>query len=91
MIITLEKAKAYLKVDSDDEDQIISDSIHVAEELTLNILRCQESDFETVPETVKQAALYCIASLYENREGSDMKSVLDMMKLLLFAYRKDAW
>ena len=91
MFITLEEAKAYLKVDSEDENQIISDSIHVAEELTLNILRCQESDFETVPETVKQAALYCIASLYENREGGNIKAVMDIMKMLLFAYRKDAW
>jgi len=91
VFITLEEAKAYLKVDGDDEDQIISDSIHVAEELTLNILRCQESDFETVPETVKQAATYCIANLSEKAEGIDKKSVLDMMKMLLFAYRKDAW
>jgi len=91
MLITLEEAKAYLKVEGIEDDLVITDAISAASELTLNILRCQETDFEDIPKSVKQAAMFCVASLYENREGSNIKAVLDIMKGMLFAYRKDAW
>lgn len=91
MLITLEEAKAYLKVEGIEDDLVITDAISAASELTLNILRCQETDFENIPKSVKLAAMFCIASLYENREGSNLKAVLDIMKGMLFAYRKDAW
>ena len=91
MLITIEEAKAYLKLEGSEDDQVLSDCISTANELTLNILRGQESDFETIPETVKQAAMFCTVSLYENREGGNIKEVMDIMKGMLFAYRKDAW
>jgi len=91
MLITLEEAKAYLKVEGTEDDLVITDAISAASELTLNILRCQETDFEDIPKSVKQATLFCVVSLYENREGSNLKAVLDIMKGMLFAYRKDAW
>lgn len=91
MLITLDEAKAYLKIEGADDDQVLSDCVSAASELTLNILRCQESDFEEIPKSVKQAALFCTVSLYENREGGNIKAVLDIMKGMLFAYRKDAW
>ena len=91
MLITLAEAKAYLKIEGTEDDAVLSDCVSAASELTLNILRCQESDFEEIPKSVKQAALFCIASLYENREGGNIKAVLDITKGMLFAYRKDAW
>ncbi len=91
MIISLDEAKAYLKIEGTEDDQVLLDCIAAGNELTLNILRCQENDFDMIPETVKQAALFCVVSLYENREGGNIKAVLDIMKGMLFAYRKDAW
>ena len=91
MIITLDEAKAYLKIEGTADDAVLTDCIAAASELTLNILRCQETDFEDIPKSVKQAAMFCVASLYENREGANIKAVLDIMKGMLFAYRKDAW
>ena len=91
LVITLEEAKLYLKVDSDDDNTLITDCINTAEELCQGILRFPISEFTEIPDTVKQAALYAVGNLYEQRENTDMKSVLDLMARLLFAYRKDEW
>ena len=91
LIVTLEGAKLYLKVDGDEDDTLISDCINAAEELCEDILRFPVSEFLEVPETVKQAVLYAIGNLYEQRETLDMKAMIDLLKRLLFAYRKDGW
>jgi len=91
LIVTLEEAKLYLKVDGDEDDTLISDCINAAEELCEDILRFPLTEFAEVPDTVKQAVLYAIGNLYEQRETLDMKAMIDLLKRLLFAYRKDGW
>ena len=91
LIVTLEEAKLYLKVDGDEDDTLISDCINAAEELCEDILRFPVSEFLEIPETVKQAVFYAIGNLYEQRETLDMKAMIDLLKRLLFAYRKDGW
>lgn len=91
MLVTLDEAKLYLKVDCDTDDSLITSCINSAEELCEDILRFPLIEFVEVPETVKQAALYAIGNLYEQRETVDMQSMIDLMKRLLFAYRKEGW
>ncbi len=91
LIVTLEEAKLYLKVDGDEDDTLISDCINAAEELCEDILRFPLTEFAEVPDTVKQAGFYAIGNLYEQRETLDMKAMIDLLKRLLFAYRKDGW
>jgi len=91
LIVTLEEAKLYLKVDGDEDDTLISDCINAAEELCEDILRFPLTEFAEVPDTVKQAVLYAIGNQYEQRETLDMKAMIDLLKRLLFAYRKDGW
>ena len=91
LIVTLEEAKLYLKVDGDEDNTLISDCINAAEELCEDILRIPLTEFAEVPDTVKQAVLYAIGNLYEQRETLDMKAMIDLLKRLLFAYRKDGW
>ena len=91
MLVTLDEAKLYLKVDGDMDDSLITSCINSAEELCEDILRFPLIEFVEVPETVKQAALYAIGNLYEQRETVDMQSMIDLMKRLLFAYRKEGW
>ena len=91
MLVTLDEAKLYLKVDGDTDDSLITSCINSAEELCEDILRFPLTEFAEVPETVKQAALYAIGNLYEQRETVDMQSMIDLMKRLLFAYRKEGW
>ncbi len=91
MVVTLEEAKLYLKVDDDEDDTLITDLINAAEELCQDILRFPLTEFTEVPETVKQAVLYAIGNLYEQREAVDSKALLEVMARLLFAYRKEGW
>ena len=91
MIVSLEEAKLYLRVDGDEENTLITDFIITAEEICEGILRCTISEFTTVPETVKQAILYATANMYEQRESFDVKEVIETMKRLLFAYRVESW
>ena len=91
MIITLDEAKQYLRVDDDEDNTLITNLISSSEDLCEGILRCPISEFTIIPEMVRQSVLYAVANLYENRENVDMKAVLDVMTRLLFAYRKDGW
>lgn len=91
LVVTLEEAKLYLRVDSDEDDTLITDFINAAQELCEGILRYPITEFIAIPEAVKQSILYAIANFYEQRENIDMKAVIDVMTRLLFAYRKEGW
>lgn len=91
MILTLNEAKLYLKVEDDADDTLILSFINAAEELCEDILRFSLTEFIEIPDTVKQAVLYAVGNLYEQRETLDMKAMLDFMTRLLFAYRREGW
>ena len=91
MVVSLEEIKLYLRVDGEEEDTLISTLINVSEDLLEGILRYSVSEFEVVPEIVKQAVMYSVANMYEKREDYDAKEVIDIMTKLLFSYRKDEW
>lgn len=91
MIITLNEAKLYLKVENEADDTLILSFINAAEELCEDILRFSLTEFVEIPDTVKQAALYAVGNLYEQREALDMKAMLEFMTRLLFAYRREGW
>ena len=91
MVVSLEEIKLYLRVDGEEEDTLISTFINVSEDLVAGILRYPLSEFEVVPDIIKQAVMYSVANMYEKREDYDAKEVLDIMTKLLFSYRKDEW
>ncbi|WP_338433271.1 head-tail connector protein [Clostridium tyrobutyricum] len=91
MVISLEEAKLYLRVEGDEEDTLITDFITASEEICEGILRYSLSELDTVPDTVKQAVLFAVANMYEKRENFEAKEVLDIMTRLLFSYRKESW
>lgn len=91
MIITLDEAKLYLKVEGTYDDALIVSCIGAAEEICHSILRYPLTDFETLPETVRQAILFAVANFYEQRELLASKEMIDLMARLLFAYREDQW
>lgn len=95
-MLELQQTKEFLRVDGDEEDNLISSLIISAKELVEETLRCKLDEFEEVPETVNQAMLIVVATLYEQRQISgdskntlDFSSVLDIVRQMLFAYRKE--
>ncbi len=90
-MLPLDEVKLYLRIDGDEEDTLIISFLATAQELCEGILRYPLTEFEELPETVKQALLYAVAALYEKREGASIKETLDVLKRLLFAYRRESW
>lgn len=96
-MLKLQDAKAFLRVDDDAEDTLITSLITTARELVEGVLRQKLDEFEELPETVQQAMLIVVGTLYEERQiakdktGVDMKETLDLVRRMLFAYRKEAF
>ena len=94
---TAMKAKEFLRVDGDDEDALISSLLVTAKDLTEDVMRRKLSDFEEMPEPVRQAMLILVATLYEERQvskgktGVSVADTLDLVRRMLFAYRKGAF
>lgn len=91
MVVTLEEVKVYLRVDGAEEDMLITSFLIAAEEMCEGILRYPLDELTLVPETVKQAVLYIVSQIYENREQVRIDEVLETVKYLLFSYRKESW
>ena len=96
-MLTLQETKDFLRLDGDDEDTLISSLIITAKGLTEEVLRRQLSEFEEIPEPVHQAMLIVTATLYGERQvakdksGVDIKETLDLVRRMLFAYRREAF
>lgn len=100
MVVSLEEVKLYLRIDSDEEDTLITNFILSAEEICEDILRYPLSEFEEVPRVVRQAILYCVANIYEKREGTyyylknesgSISETINVMKLILGNLRQESW
>ena len=93
-MLTLQETKEFLRLDGDDEDAFVSSLIVTAKELVEDTLRYKLTEFEEIPETVHQAMLIVVGTLYEERQvakdksGVDIKETLDLVRRMLFAYRK---
>lgn len=87
-LITLEEAKAYLRIDGNEEDDLIARLIASSERLCLDILRKEELE-ETA--AFKMAVLFSVAYLYEHREDADYHNLLLTLRSLLFGERKEAF
>ena len=84
-MIDLTTVKNYLRVDYDDDDEIIEDMIKSATSLVMDIARVdQEEDLESVKNS-KVAILYAIGYLYEHREEADHHVLAISLRNLLFA------
>lgn len=94
-MLELNEVKEFLRVDGGEEDTLITSLIATARELTEEVLRRPLSEFEEIPETVKTAMLILIATLFEERQiskskaGIDISETLNLVRRMLFAYRKE--
>lgn len=90
-MITLEEAKMYLRVDSLDEDELITNIINSAEHLCMDIARADSEVFLEQIATTRIAVLYATAYLYEHRENADHKKLTETLRNLLFSIRQEVF
>ncbi len=85
-MVTLEEAKAHIKVDNDDEDALINTYIAAAED---HIRRyCGQSFEDSLPAIIKVACLMIVAGMYEGRQAVLMSERSGSIKTnnLVYAY-----
>lgn len=102
-LVTLAEAKNYLRVDTTDDDTLISSLLLTAEILTRDIGRVSDEMWTAVIETpsaddpqnvkdlrsvLKAAEFYSLAYLYDHREEADHHDLVITMRNLLFAVRE---
>ena len=91
MLVTLAEMKQYLRVDSSDDDALISTLIDTAEALCRDVARMDEDAFSALSATAKVAVLYAVAYLYEHREEADHKALTLTLRAMLFGVREEAF
>lgn len=90
MIISLNEAKNYLRVDIDSEDEMISTLMQSAQKLCMDVARIDdESEFDSAGDVAKIAVLYTLAAFYDNRENFDFHSFNLKLRALLHGVRKE--
>lgn len=87
MSVSLKEAKTYLRVDFDEDDDLIKQIITTATNLCRDIARVEDSKFND-DESTKLAILYAVAYLYEHREEADHTALTLSLRSLLFNQRK---
>lgn len=91
MLITLEEMKNYLRVDYEDDDELIKTLILSAQRICMDILRTDDSSVLLNIENVKPAIMYTVAYLYEHREEADHHALTITLRSLLFGSRKEVF
>lgn len=89
MVVSLEEMKNYLRVDTSEDDNLISTLIQSAEKMCLAIARKNEKEIIRENfEEYKVAVLYATAYLYEHREEADHHELTITLRSMLFGVRK---
>ena len=86
-MITLDEAKQYLRIDYDDEDDLIQSELSAAEQLVADVLRKDTLEDSNSP-LVTVAVLYALAYLNEHREEADHHALTITLRNLLFGERE---
>ena len=87
-MITLEEAKSYLRVDFDDEDEMIESLIQSSIKHSMDVARVDSEEDLSKNPNGKIAVLYMTAYLYEHREEADYSELKLTLRALLFGMRK---
>lgn len=88
MLVSLNEAKEYLRIDTDYEDTLITTLINTAEKLCADVARLEIEDFETKGEIAKVAVLYTLGFMFENRVDADYQKLPLILRSLLFSIRE---
>ena len=87
-MISLAETKNYLRVEHCEDDKLILTLMETAKRLVMDVGRMNEKQFAEQEETSRQAMLYTVAYLYENRNTADYHALTLTLRSLLFAQRE---
>ncbi len=87
-LISLPETKNYLRVDLGGRRIIKKKIIDTAQRLVMDVGRMNEKQLAENEETSRQAMLYTVSYLYENRNTADYHALTLTLRALLFAQRE---
>ena len=90
MIVALDEMKGYLRVDFDDDDELIQHFIIAGENLCADIARISVEELSEIPSS-KIAVMYAVAYVYEHREDADHHALTSSLRSLLFCSRREVF
>ena len=92
MLLELAEVKNYLRVDTNEEDGLVTRLSQSAETLCMDVARIADAEeFAALGDTAKTAVLYATAYLYEHREEADHHALILTLRSLLFGVRKEGF
>ena len=91
LIVSLPKAKEYLRIDTDAEDDIVRKLLRASEQLCLDVSRLNADEFKDCGAIAKTAVLYTVGYLYEHRDDADHKKLTMTLRSLLMGIRREGF
>ena len=95
MIVTLDEAKEYLRIDIADEDATVEYLLKSAQNLCMDVAKIDnEADFDAAGDISKTAVLYTLGYFYEHRGDNaetDLHKLTLTLRSLLFGIRQGAF
>jgi len=91
MIVPLTLMKQYLRVDYEEDDDLIQELLRAAERLCMDIVRTDDPVELAAAENAQAAIMYATAYLYEHREEADHHALTLTLRALLFGARKEGF
>lgn len=92
MIVSLEEAKEYLRIDGVDDENSVTALLQSAQNLCMDVARIDdEAEFLAAGDVAKETVLYTLGYFYEHREDADQHSLVMRLRSLLFGVRKPAF
>lgn len=90
MILTLDEVKESLKLEYDDEDDLLTRLIKQAQAAAEDFTRVSFDGTNEAPEPVKLACLLMVSHYFEYRDGNDhvaYRTMREAFESLLYPYR----
>lgn len=89
-MLELDEIKQYLRVDYEDDDQLLVQMIESSKRLCADIARVDINELSTFP-IAKIAMMYAIAYLFEHREEADYHQLTLSLRSILEGIRRSAF
>lgn len=87
-MVTVEEARNYLRIDNEDDDELIQKMLDTSIRLCVDISRCSTKEEFFKSGLSKTAVLYTLGYLYEHREEADHHKLTLTLRSLLFPLRE---
>ena len=90
MLVPLAAVKQYLRIDGDEEDDLLTHFTETAEQIctALRVKKLSKVEDQAI---VRVAILYAVSYLYEHREEADHRGLALTLRSLLFGVRKEVF